>query len=132
MGVALVEVNMKRDQPTTPEAWLKEIILAISDAAEAIPIGELIGETFSEDELFHFAPHVCLKYRGLDSLDEKLREKVIDGALANYIANTDLHGLETRPLMAFALCYLTSHYVLELIEESEADQALTYCEEHLD
>lgn len=123
---------MRRNQPETPDEWLGEIVRAIADAREAIPFGELIGETIDEDVLFHLAPHVCLKFRGLNSSDEKLREKVIEGALANYVANTDLHGLEKRPLMAFALCYLTSHYILELIDESEAEQALAYCEEHLD
>ena len=29
---------MKRDLPTTPAEWLEEIKLAISDAAETIPI----------------------------------------------------------------------------------------------
>lgn len=132
MGIALVEVKMKRDQPQTPDAWLDEIVLAIADARGKTPAGDLTGDPIDDANLFHLAPHICLKFRGLDSSDEELREKVTEGALANYVANSDLHGLETRPLMAFALCYLTSHFVLELIDESEAEQALAYCEEHLD
>lgn len=127
---------MKRNQPTTPTEWLEEIRLAIADAREAEPFGDLIGQPIGDANLFHLAPHVCMKFRGLDHRDEKLREKVTKGALANYIANSDLeesaHGLESRPLMAFALCYITAHYVNSMIDEEQASAALDYCDEHLD
>ena len=48
-----------------------------------------------------------------------------EGALANYVANSDPdgidHGLEQRPLMAFAMCYIAAHYVLDLIDEQQAE-----------
>ncbi len=32
---------------------------------------------------------------------------------------------------AFAVCYLTAHYVLDLIDEQQASAALDYCEENI-
>ena len=59
-----------------------------------------------------------------------------EGALANYIANSSPdgvdHGLEQRPLLGFAVCYITAHFVLDLINEQRAESILNYCDEHLD
>ena len=72
----------------------------------------------------------------MDFRDEKLRKKVTEGALANYVANSSAdgidHGLDSRPLLAFAVCYITAHYVLDLIDEEQASAALGYCDENLD
>ena len=77
-----------------------------------------------------------MKFRGLDIRNEELRKKVTEGALANYVANSDPdgidHGLEQRPLMAFAMCYITAHYVLDLIDEEQATAALDYCDKNMD
>ena len=127
---------MKRDQPTTPDEWLDEIKLAVADARETDPFGLLVGQRITDANLFHLAPLVCLKFRGLDHRDEDLRKKVTKGALANCVANSGPdasdHGLEQRPLLAFAVCYLTAHYVLDLIDEQETSTALDYCERKLD
>ena len=127
---------MKRDQPTTPDEWLDEIRLAIADARKTKPFGILTGQRITDANLFHLAPLVCLKFRGLDYRDEELRRKVTEGALANYVANSDPdgidHGLEQRPLMSFAMCYIAAHYVLDLIDEEQASAALDYCEENMD
>lgn len=126
---------MKRIQPKTPDQWLAEVRLAIADAREAKPFGELIGETITDAELFHFAPLVCMKFRGFDESDEALRRRVTDGALANYVVNSDPDGvdggLKQTPLLAFALCYLAAHFVLDLIDEEEAQSVLDYCKAHL-
>ncbi len=126
---------MKRDQPTTPDEWLDEIRLAIADAS-GDEIDRLIREPDRAVNLFHLAPLVCMKFRGLDHRDEELRRKVTEGALANYVANSDPdgidHGLEQRPLLAFAVCYVTAHYVLDLIDEQEASAALDNCEENME
>ena len=128
--------SMKREQPTTPDEWLDEIRLAIADAREAGPFGQLLGDPVTDADLFQLPPLVCLKFRGLDCRDEELRKKVTEGALVNYVANSNPdgidHGLESRPLLAFAVCYLTAHYVLDLIDEQEASAALDYCEENMD
>ena len=127
---------MKRVQPTTSADWLDEIRQAIDDARKTKPFGLLVGQAITDADLFHLAPLVCLKFRGLDHRDEDLRKKVTEGALANYVANSDPdgidHGLEQRPLLAFAVCYLTAHYVLDLIDEQQASAALDYCEENME
>ena len=125
---------MKRPLPRTPAQWLKEIKLAIADAADAEPFGRAIGEVITEANLFHLAPLVCLKFRG-KKLKGREADRVIKVALANYVANSDPegvdHGLEQRPLMAFTLCYVAAHLALDLVDEQEAEAILTYCEDHL-
>ena len=57
-------------------------------------------------------------------------------ALANFVVNTDPegvdHGLATKPLLAFALCYVTAHLALDLVDERGAEAILNHCEGHLD
>ena len=57
-------------------------------------------------------------------------------AVANYVVNSDPegldHGLSQKPLLAFALCYVAAHLVLELIDEQQAEAILNDCEEHLE
>lgn len=135
MGLAVLGRNMNRDLPETSEAWLDEIELAIADATGE-PVDRLIRESDRAVNLFHLAPLTCLKFRGLDYRDEELRKKVTEGALATYVANSSPdgidHGLESRPLLAFAVCYVTAHYVLDLIDEEQASAALDFCDENLD
>ena len=125
---------MKRPLPRTPAQWLKEIRLAIADAADAEPFGRAIGEPITDANLFHLAPLVCLKFRGR-KLKGREAERVIKVALANYVANTAPDGidpgLEHRPMMAFTLCYVAAHLALDLLNEPEAEAILSYCEEHL-
>ena len=127
---------MKRKQPTTPDEWFDEIRLAIADARESKPFGLLTGHQITDANLFHLSPLVCMKFRGLDFRDEELRTRVTEGALANYVANSDPdgidHGLEQRPLMAFAMCYIAAHYVLDLVDEEQATAALDYCDKNMD
>jgi hypothetical protein len=127
---------MKRKLPKTPAQWLKEINLALDDAREAIPFGPMAGQPITDANLFHLAPLVCLKFRGLDFRDDELREKVTRGALATYVANSSPdgidHGLDSKPLLAFAVCYVTAHFVLDMIDEEQASAILDHCEEKLD
>lgn len=127
---------MRRNQPTTPEGWLAEIRRAIADARKTKPFGLLVGQPITEANLFHLAPMTCLAFRGLDLRDEALRKRVTEGALANYVANSNPdgidHGLESRPLLAFAVCYVTAHYVLDLIDDRDAETVLDYCDRNLD
>ena len=125
---------MPRPLPKTPAQWLKEILLAWTDAREAKPFAHLTGATLTDAEMFHLAPLVCLKFRGR-KLTGKEADKVRKGALANYVVNTGpdapVQGLESHPQMAFALCYVASHLVLDLVDEKKAGEILSYCEEHL-
>ena len=127
---------MKHELPKTPDDWLEEIGLAIADANGGESLDRLIREPDRAVNLFHLAPLTCLKFRGLDYRNEGLRTRVTEGALANYVVNSDPdgidHGLESRPLLAFAVCYVTSHYVLDLINEADAESVLDFCDENLD
>jgi hypothetical protein len=126
---------MNHRLPQTPAEWLEEIKLAVADAREAKPFDRLTGESLTDTNLFHLAPLVALKFRG-----RKLRgaeaKQVTETALANYVANSDPdgvdHGLEQRPMLAFALCYVTAHLALELVDEQQAEAILIYCEERLE
>ncbi len=37
-----------------------------------------------------------------------------------------------KPLLAFAVCYVTAHLALDLVDEKQAEAILNYCEEHLE
>ena len=128
-------LNLKYPLPNTPAQWLKEIRLAIADASEAMPFGEVLGEPISDANLFHLAPVVCLKFRGLKRTGSEAK-RVTKVALANYVVNSDPdgidHGLEHRPLMAFTLCYVAAHLALDLLDEAKAETILNYCEKHLE
>ncbi len=127
---------MEQNLPTTPDEWLDEIRLAVTDASGNEPFDRLIREPDRAVNLFHLAPLTCLKFRGLDYRDEELRTRVTEGALATYVVNSDPdgidHGLQKRPLLAFAMCYIAAHFVLDVIDEEQATAALDYCEENMD
>jgi hypothetical protein len=125
---------MPRRLPRTPAQWFKEIQEAIADARKTKPFGWLVGHRITDANLFHLAPLVCLKFRG-----RKLRgaeaKRVTETALANYVVNSDPeridHGLKTKPMLAFALCFVGAHLALDLLNEQEAEAILNHCEEHL-
>ncbi len=121
---------MKRSLMRTPEGWLLEIKLAIKDARETEPFSTVTGERITNANLFHLAPLVCLKFRGR-KLTGREAKRVTETALANYVVNSDPdgvdHGLESKPLLAFAVCYVTAHLALDLIDEKRAEAILNYC-----
>jgi len=125
---------MKRSLPRTPEGWLLEIRLAIKDAREIEPFSTLTGQRITDANLFHLAPLVCLKFRGRKLLGREA-DRVTETALANYVVNSDPdgvdHGLESKPLLAFTVCYVAAHLALDLVDEKRAEAILNYCEEHL-
>ena len=126
---------MKRSLMRTLEGWLLEIRLAIKDARETEPYSTLTGERITDANLFHLAPLVCLKFRGRKLIGREA-DRVTETALANYVVNSDPAGvdlgLETKPLLAFAVCYVTAHLALDLVDEQEAETILNFCEEHLE
>ncbi len=127
--------GLRRPLPNTPAEWLAEIKLAIVDAKKTKPFGLLTGCRITDADLFHLAPLVALKFRGRE-LRGPEAERVTEIALTNYVVNSDPdgidHGLKDRPMLAFALCYVSAHLALDLLDERPADAILTYCEEHLD
>jgi len=117
--------------PKAPDSWLKEIALAYLDAREALPFGRSVGENLTEADLFHMAPLVCLKFRGIKDSKPNLK-RATDAALASYIATSNLAGnLFDEPQMAFAFCYLASHFGLGLITEEESSKAIDFIERNL-
>ena len=125
------DVNKKkRVLPKNRDEWLREIKVAYEDGRKTKPFALLTGQWLTNAKLFHLAPLICMKFRGLDVRDEKLRKRVIEGALANYVANTESQGLDANPKLAFAVCYVAAHYVLDLLDEQQAEEVLCYCEEH--
>jgi hypothetical protein len=125
---------MKRSLPRTREGWLLEIRLAIKDARETEPFSTTTGERITDANLFHLAPLICLKFRGRKLIGREA-DRVTETALANYVVNSDPdgtdHGLETKPMLAFAVCYVTAHLALDLVDEQKAETILNFCEEHL-
>ena len=125
---------MARAIPKTPDQWLKEILLAWEDARATIPFARITRTRLTDADLFRLAPLVCLKFRGR-KLTGKEASQVTKGALANYIVNTRpdaaVEGLEEKPQLAFALCYVAAHLVLDLVDEQTAGEIMGYCEEHL-
>ena len=100
------------------------------DACDTEPFGILTGHPITNANLFHLAPLVCLKFRGRKTKGPEAK-RVIETALANYVANSDEHSLKFKPMLAFVLCYVGAHLALDLLNEQDADVILNYCE-HLD
>lgn len=126
---------MKKDNktlPAAPEEWLKEIAAAYLDAEEAIPFGPMAGVTITKKDLFHLAPDVCLKFRGMERSKKNLN-KVNETALSSYVVMQEAEpDTMADPQMAFAFCYVASHFGMGLLTDEEATGILEYVEKHQD
>ena len=119
----------KNPIPSTNKMWKKEIAEAYLDAKEAIPCAHLIGQKMTEKELFHLAPAVCLKFRGIKKTD-KILKKATEFTLANYIANIDINNDSlSDPYIAFSFCYVVCHLGLDLIDEHQVGCLMDYLEQ---
>ncbi len=118
---------MTRTLPRTLDQWLKEILLAWKEARETKPYGHLTGTRLTDADLFHLAPLFCLEYRGR-KLTGREAERVTQTTLANLVVNRE-KGLEAKPPLAFALCYVAAHLVLDLVDEQTAEEIMNFCEE---
>ena len=122
----------KRPVPESPDAWLDEIVVAYRDAAKAIPFGPMVDHDMTESDLFHLGPAVCLKFRGLKQTAAVMK-RATDAALSSYVATSDLgDDLLDIPQVAFAFCYIASHFGLGLIDEATASEILDHVAEHAD
>ena len=118
----------KHPVPASPEAWLVEIAVAYRDAREAIPFGPAVGAPFGEAELFHLAPRLVLKMRGLPRSARKLA-RATEAALASYVATRDVTpDVFASPHISFAFCYLASHHGLGLLDEAQTEEVMDYVE----
>lgn len=115
--------------PSRPEEWLREIARAFLDAAETIPIGPVLDLDIKEGDLFHMAPMVCLKFRGIRS-SKRTQKKARDAALASYVATAsrDADAL-SKPHLAFAFGYLASHFGLDLLTADEVAELMDFAVE---
>ena len=121
---------MKKKTPASANDWLIEIAEAYKDAQEAIPFGPAAGVDITERELFHIAPLVCIKFRGLSRSKNNIK-KATEAALSSYVATEELpDGITKSPYLSFAFCYIASHFGLNLIQENEASEVIQYVEEH--
>lgn len=116
--------------PVPLDERLDEIARAYVDAAEAVPFGIFTtGAPLREQDLFHLAPHVFLKFR---RLPEGRRKAIVEGALASYVATTSsgtaaAEAVKRSPLLAFAFCYLASHLVAGLLDEESVERTMDLC-----
>ncbi|MFK0572936.1 hypothetical protein [Endozoicomonas sp.] len=124
-------MKVKKQPPQTKDQWIQEIRAAWQDATEVIPYGQVIGHKTTEHELFHVAPDVCLKFRGIKPT-KTARKKATDAALASYVANRNDQPILLDPHMAFAFCYILSHYGLGLIDITEGEELLGFIEDNLE
>ena len=116
--------------PDSPRAWLEEIAKAYKDARETIPFGALAGEDITPDDLFHMAPVICLKFRGL-RLTRRLRKQATEAALSSYVATEDESPeVFSTPQIAFAFAYLASHFGLDLLDEQQVEAVMEYVEQN--
>ena len=111
--------------PRSSEDWLAEIAADL-DAREAIPFGDLLGEPFREADLFHWRPPWPSSFEAVRARHaaERVQTKLRLPATPQTSRRTQ--AFSNDPHLAFAFCYLASHYGLRLltaecVEELMAD-----------
>lgn len=118
--------------PQTIDQWLNEISKAYIDARDTIPFGEFVGTTITEEQLYHLAPHVAIKIRGIKRNKTNVK-KATEAALSTYVGNKDREGLPMHDtVIVFSLCYLASHYGLGLLSGEKTEQILLHVETRRD
>lgn len=114
--------------PRTPAEWLNEIADAYADASEALPFMRSQGMEPDESLLFHMAPRVALKFRGLP---ERQAEAATEAALCSYVASKEQVGVALDdPHIAFAFCYLAAQFGLGIVGEQTVHEVMAFVEEN--
>jgi hypothetical protein len=113
--------------PESPDDWLMEIARAYCDALKAKPFGVFVGTEITEKDLYHHAPHICLQCRGISATDENIK-KATAMALSSYFANKGKIPSLSDPHVAFALCYLASHFGLGILQAEYVNELMNYIE----
>jgi len=123
---------MTTNAPASSEEWLQEIARAYLDAKEAQPFGEAVGEPVAECDLFHLAPHVFIKFRGLQ-LSKRRRAEIVELVLASYVVTMDegagREHLRDSPILSFAFCFLAAHFVVDILDEEAVQVLMEVCVE---
>lgn len=124
-------MQQSRVLPTSSEGWVIEIIDAYKDAKAAIPFAEAAGKTMTEEDLFHMAPLVALKFRDLIS-SEECQKNAREAAIGSYVANMEAGNTNLHDhVMAFSFCYLLAHFGLGLLDDEKCQEILLFVENHL-
>ena len=119
-----------RPLPNTPTEWQSEIASAYADAFETLPFMPLVDVVPEESVLFHLAPRVAIKFRGLS--DDQVGIAT-EAALSSYIASKDQVGAALDdPRIAFAFCYLAAQFGLNIVAEQTAAQVMAFIEQDKD
>jgi len=80
-----------------------------------------------ESLLFHMAPRVALKFRGLP---EQQAETATEAALCSYVASKEQVGaVLDDPHIAFAFCYLAAQFGLGLVSDQAINEVMAFIEE---
>ena len=114
-----------RPLPVNAAEWLSELRAAYSDARETLPFMPLAGVRPHDKHLFHLAPHVALKFRGLP---ESRRGAAVEAALTSIVASGSERDVEQDPFRRFAFSYLASHCGLELLSEADVQKIMRLVE----
>lgn len=116
--------------PRNRSAWLREIARAWADACETLPFMPPGGRAPKHAQLFHLAPLIAVKMRGVA---KSKSDKALEAALCSYVASTEAApGLLTDPRLAFAFCYLASHFGLGLVSSAAVGRLMRFIENHPD
>jgi hypothetical protein len=110
-----------RRLPVDAAAWLRELRAAYEDARETLPFMPLAGVRPDEKQLYHLAPHVALKFRGLP---ESRRGAAVEAALTSIVASRSAPDPAQDPFTLFAFSYLASHFGLELLSEVDVQKIM--------
>ena len=117
--------------PESPEEWFKEITLAYADAKETISVSEMTGVDMTEDDLYHLAPSVCLKFRGIKNT-KKVLKQATESALSSLVATASFYeDVLLNPMLSFSFCYMSSHFGLDIIEEDIVNETMDYVEKEI-
>jgi hypothetical protein len=83
-----------------------------------------------EGDLFHMAPSICLKFRGIHAA-KATHKRATTVALASYVAMEEREPeVFSRPQLAFAYCYLAAHFGLDLVTERVLARTMEFIVEH--
>ena len=118
--------------PTTNSAWLDEVRHAFADASRALPFNKLLGHNANPAFFPVIASNLCAKYRGLPASGHEF-DQAAEATLASYAASANYHAKSFEvPEVAFAFCYVASHFGYGLISEAETGRILDYLVIHAD
>ncbi len=120
-------LRYKHPVPNSKKGWLEEAVRGYADAYETLQVDPGI----SPEDLFHLGPSVCLKFRGIRRTKSNLK-RATDAALTSFVATQDASPIAKTPQMAFAFCYIVSHFGLDLLDEHRATEILDYLAENHD